>query len=131
MLRQYTRAPISIKDQVQIDLDKQGEVHMVPDILIRRKGTSILVADCKYKQLNLDEFKNHDLYQILAYCTVEKIPRGLLLYPQHEVGWSGKLHIRNSSTIVYQETIDLSKEGDDFLNECQRVARAVTRYTYS
>jgi len=48
-----------------------------PDILIRREGILSLVADCKYKRLEADDFKNQDVYQLLAYPTRADILNGV------------------------------------------------------
>jgi 5-methylcytosine-specific restriction endonuclease McrBC regulatory subunit McrC len=50
---------------------------------VSEEGTVVLVADCKYKRLEPSEFKNHDVYQMLAYCIATKVRGGLLIHPVH------------------------------------------------
>jgi len=90
---------------------------MRPDILVSRGEAVELVADCKYKRLESSEFKNQDLYQMLAYCTATRVQRGLLIYPSHAEAVQDEIKIRNTQTIVRQAIIDLGKEGIDELDQ--------------
>ncbi|MGH3547883.1 MAG: McrC family protein [Pseudonocardiaceae bacterium] len=59
-------------------LDHAGTVQMEPDLVWQLHGRPIAVVDAKYKQ----EKPLADLYQVLAYCTALRLPRGHLVYAQ-------------------------------------------------
>lgn len=61
-------------------------------IVSERAGTgalTVLVADCKYKRLEPDQFRHHDVYQLLAYCTASNVQRGLQQWRVGPVGRGG------------------------------------------
>jgi len=96
---------------------------MRPDIIVSEAGSVVLVADCKYKRLEPSEFKNHDVYQMLAYCTATGVQRGFLIYPLHATVIQDGVEVRNTQTIIEQLTIDLGKEEIKELNqECDELA---------
>jgi 5-methylcytosine-specific restriction enzyme subunit McrC len=98
---------------------------MKPDVLIRRAGVIALAADCKYKRLESDEFKNHDVYQLLAYCTATNTHRGLLVYPLHLRNTSDEVSIKNTDTSIHQISIDIGRELNDLFRECDFFADKV------
>jgi 5-methylcytosine-specific restriction enzyme subunit McrC len=115
-----------IDDQVPVYLGYKRKVLMRPDIVVSEGETVVVVADCKYKRLEPDEFKNHDIYQMLAYCTATRVQRGLLIYPLHAAVIQDEVKIRNTQTAVRQVVIDLSKEEISELNqECDAFADGV------
>jgi 5-methylcytosine-specific restriction enzyme subunit McrC len=115
-----------IDDQVPVYLGYKQKVLMRPDIVVREGETVVVVADCKYKRLEPDEFKNHDIYQMLAYCTATRVQRGLLIYPLHAAVIQDEVKIRNTQTTVRQVVIDLNKEEISELNqECDAFADGV------
>jgi 5-methylcytosine-specific restriction enzyme subunit McrC len=115
-----------IDDQVPVYLGYKRKVLMRPDIVVSEGETVVVVADCKYKRLEPDEFKNHDIYQMLAYCTATRVQRGLLIYPSHAAVIQDEVKIRNTQTAVRQVVIDLSKEEISELNqECDAFADGV------
>src|SRR5215207_9813808 len=108
VLRDRAPTGISVAVQVPVHLDEQRKVHMRPDLVIRDRGVSQLVADCKYKRLEPDEYVHHDVYQVLAYCTAINVEQGLLVYPLHEVNVRDEVSIRNAPVTIRQTTLDLS-----------------------
>jgi len=99
---------------------------MRPDIVVSKGEAVGLVADCKYKGLEPSELKNHDVYQMLAYCTATKVRRGLLIYPVHAAVVQDLIGIRNTDTTIRQATIDLGKEDIEGLNHaCDAFAQTV------
>ncbi len=63
------------------------------------------------------EFKNHDIYQMLAYCTATRVQRGLLIYPVHAAVVQDLVVIRNTGTVIRPATVGLSKESIEELNQ--------------
>lgn len=51
-----------------------------PDIVVGDARHSVLVADCKYKEIEANP-EHSDVYQLLAHCAAFGCHKGLLLYP--------------------------------------------------
>jgi 5-methylcytosine-specific restriction enzyme subunit McrC len=124
-LEDRLKPPFWVTAQLRTWLDTSAAVAIQPDLLISRGAEALLVGDTKFKRLGEDEFKNHDHYQLLAYCTALDINRGVLIYPLHEVEATQELTVRNSSIHLATLTIDLSGDVDHLAAECDRLARAV------
>jgi hypothetical protein len=60
-----------------------------------------------FKRLGEGEYKNHDLYQLLSYCTVSGATRGGLIYPRHLVTVASELEVRRSPITIEQRTLAL------------------------
>ncbi len=90
---------------------------MQPDIVVSKGERTVLVADCKYKRIEPSQFKNHDMYQMLAYCTATGVQRGLLIYPVHAAVVQDEVEICNTHTVVQRMTIDLGKVDTTALDE--------------
>ncbi len=126
VLRERADARFTVDSQVSTHLGHEQKVPMRPDIVVSEGGRVWLVADCKYKRLEPGDFKNHDVYQMLAYCTATAIQRGLLIYPVHAAVVQDVVMIRNTDTIIRQITIDLGKVGIEALNqECETFVQTV------
>lgn len=123
VLRDRFRAPYLLSDQVPMYLGYNKSVPIRPDILLSRSARPVLVADCKYKPLEPGEFKNHDIYQMLAYCTSLRLRRGLLIYPRHMADVASEVAILNTEIVIRQTTLDLAKTGTDLVTECDRLAQ--------
>jgi 5-methylcytosine-specific restriction enzyme subunit McrC len=89
-------------------LDVGRKVRIIPDIVFSRSGVPILAMDTKYKRLEQGEFKNHDLYQMLSYCTALQLDKGVLVYPRHLMDIEQDVLVRNSSMVIREMTLDLS-----------------------
>lgn len=100
VLRERAGIDVTVDAQVSIHLGYEQKVPMRPDIVVSEGGRVVFVADCKYKRLEPSEFKNHDVYQMLAYCTPAQVQRGLLIYPVHAAVVQKLLTIRNTNTVV-------------------------------
>jgi 5-methylcytosine-specific restriction enzyme subunit McrC len=111
--------------QIPTSLDTRGAVRIQPDLLLSRGTEDLLVGDCKFKRLGEDEFKNHDHYQLLAYCTALGIDRGVLIYPLHEVAATQEVDVRNSSIHLATLTVDIGGDVDYLEAECDRLAGAM------
>jgi 5-methylcytosine-specific restriction enzyme subunit McrC len=126
VLRERAGSRFTVDDQVSIHLGYEQNVPMRPDIIVSEGGKLGLVADCKYKRLEPGEFKNYDVYQMLAYCTALGVQRGLLIYPVHTAEVQDVVAIRNTDVMIQQATIDLGKEEIEELNqECETFAQSV------
>jgi 5-methylcytosine-specific restriction enzyme subunit McrC len=108
VLQERKQDNLVVDDQVPLYLGHEQKVLMQPEIVVSEGETIVLVADCKYKRLEPEEFKNHDVYQMLAYCTATRVRRGLLIYPLHEAVTQDEVQIRNTQTVLQQVTVDLT-----------------------
>jgi 5-methylcytosine-specific restriction enzyme subunit McrC len=122
VLRDRVRGGFVVSAQVRLPLGHERKVFMKPDLILSRAGAAAAVADCKYKIIDSEEYKNHDVYQVLAYCTATGVRRGLLVYPRHVTEVSDEVRVRNSDVVIRQTTIDLGKGYLDLLSECDRFA---------
>ena len=78
-LRERAGDKVTIDAQAPLYLGYEQKVLMRPDIILSSGGAVKVVVDCKYKRLIPSGYKNHDLYQMLAYCTAARVQRGLLI----------------------------------------------------
>jgi 5-methylcytosine-specific restriction enzyme subunit McrC len=125
ILRDRVSSSLRVDTQDRIYLDRGERILMKPDILIRRRGTVILAGDCKYKRLESHEFKNHDVYQLLAYCTATNTRTGLLVYPLNQANTQDTVQIQNTDIVVRQVSIDLGKELTELVRSCNSFADEV------
>ena len=112
-------------------LDRGRSVSLVPDMVICDGPTPLCIADAKYKETGWDpddeqaatSVRNADVYQMLAYCVGYGVNDAVLIYAERtsheiiEIPLDGRL-IR-----VHSLGIDLTREGDDFASECERLSR--------
>ena len=114
------RAPVgvAIEAQSQHRLDFEQQVVIKPDVIAFKDGAVHRVIDCKYKRLTGTDNKNHDLYQVHAYCTALRCQEGVLIYPRHENPFDSTFHIRNTGIAVRQVSIDLGVAPELFATHC-------------
>lgn len=110
---------LTVRAQSEMALDVSGKVRIRPDLLISAYGAVVAVADCKYKRVDSDLYHNHDVYQVLSYCVVNKLARGILVYPAHECVLEDDIEVRNSSISIERCTIDLGLPLRQFRQECE------------
>jgi 5-methylcytosine-specific restriction enzyme subunit McrC len=131
VLRERARSGITVAAQQSVHLDEGKKVRMRPDIVVRERGVPVLAADCKYKRLEPDDFRHHDLYQVLAYCTAMGVAQGMLVYPAHEVHVQDEVNVRHAQVRIQQATIDLSGHGTELGVACDRFADATFSYAHA
>lgn len=67
--------------QATYRFDTGKRLTLRPDLVLRRAGADVAVADTKYKVLDeKGRLRNDDGYQLLAYCTRLGLPVGHLIY---------------------------------------------------
>ena len=113
---------ITVSSQVDLSLAEGNRVPIRPDILIESGGKTLAVVDCKYKRLASEALKNHDYYQVLAYCIATRSSTGLIVYPSQEFGSDSEVRIRNTNISVGQCSIDCGLPVKAFEVECDRFA---------
>lgn len=118
-MEDWAASPVSVRSQWSSYLGANHQIAIRPDIVVDVAGQVALVADCKYKRTEAGVFRNHDYYQMLAYCTALGIPRGFLVYPLHEQVTDVDIPIRQSEIVVYQRTLDLSGRAKTLAEACE------------
>lgn len=108
VLQKRCPAGLRVRAQAGLNLDEERTIPIRPDLLVQDGSNVIRVADCKYKPAR-DDFRNSDVYQLLAYCTVTGANDGVLIYPRSEFSaQTTAVQIRRSGIGVRQLAIDLS-----------------------
>ena len=93
--------------------DASGVLRIRPDLVLRRDGRDIAVADTKYKVLDdAGRLRHEDAYQLLAYCSRLGLPVGHLIYA------SGNLPampyvLRGSDVVLHVHKIDMDQPVDE------------------
>lgn len=104
-------------------LDEHNSLRIQPDLLLDHAGTRTLVADTKYK---LNPRNISDFYQIITYCTVLGLNRGMLIYPRHEKDLEQSLVVRRSGTVIEEVSVDLRESRESIENAIGAIARKIT-----
>ncbi|MEE6261173.1 McrC family protein [Plantactinospora sonchi] len=102
-------------------LDHGRRIAVRPDLVWKKNGRVIAVADAKYKR----HTPTADMYQMLAYCTAYGLPRGHLVYA---AGGTPSRHVvRNAGTEIVCHFLDLGRAPADLLTEVNRLAEEIAR----
>ncbi len=110
------------------EVERFGDLTVIPDIVIRTPGRKTVVIDTKYTRLpsTANEINQH-LFQVYAYCMRQREAnpaddvRGLLLYPKHLNEDKALTHVQvgrprtEQSVKVYRETLDLAARPEEFV----------------
>jgi 5-methylcytosine-specific restriction enzyme subunit McrC len=129
LLQVRARHGLRVAAQSELALGEDGEVNMIPDLIIQSSSGPVVVADCKYKQTESESYKNHDFYQILAYCVATGAKRGLLIYPVHFGAVRDSVKVRNVDIVIEQSAINLGLPLHEFREECETFSHAVLAQT--
>lgn len=96
---------VRIDCQITHPFDLRGLVRMRPDLLLRSAGGRRLVADTKYKLGALPSAS--DCYQLLAYCRVLGIERGMIITAADS--GASQLEVRDGGTVIEVVPLSLSQ----------------------
>lgn len=124
-LRERLVAPLTLRDQLHVTLDVDDQVQMRPDLVVSNGASHVLVADCKYKRLETGQHKNHDLYQLVSYCTALEVGTGMLIYPRHLVDIASTMRIRGADMSIRELTVDLGGSPGDIDRELDALASRI------
>jgi len=94
---------ISVRRQVTMPFDEFTYATIRPDLVIQAKSGRRMVADTKYKATGKPD--REDLYQMLAYCRVMGIDRGLLITAGERT--SRTYAVRDGETTIDVVSVDL------------------------
>jgi 5-methylcytosine-specific restriction enzyme subunit McrC len=100
---------------------------MKPDLVLRRRGQALAVADAKYKKIvpaDSDQVKwsHANLYQLLAYCIAMELDSGLLIYAESE-GMPSEQVTRGIPKRLRTEEVSLRGSPAEIIGRAERVAR--------
>lgn len=108
-LRRALRGRLLVIDQFLSRLDTGNQVSIRPDLVFRRQGGEVLVADIKYKLTGDAQARTADYYQLLAYTTALDLPEGLLIYCLADGGRpEGAVTVRHAGKRLHTKAIDLT-----------------------
>ncbi|MBO1769291.1 McrC family protein [Agrococcus sp. TF02-05] len=121
--------PTEISVQLQASrwrLDDEGRVRMRPDIVLKREGRVVGVADTKYKRHGDTSASppNADIYQALAYATAAGLEAAHLIYVAREVE-TVELRIGVARKRVIVHAVDVSGAPAALDAEVRRLALAL------
>lgn len=101
--------------------DGSGVLRIKPDLVLRRAGADVAVADTKYKVLDdAGRLRNEDAYQLLAYCTRLGLPVGHLVYAAGNLPVEPYV-LKGSDVVLHIHRVDLGQT----VEELERVAIAL------
>ena len=108
-LRRALRGDLEVASQLSTYLATRNQVQIRPDLVFRRQGREILVADIKYKLTGDAQARTSDYYQLLAYTTALDLPEGLLIYCLADGGQpEGVVTVRHAGKRLHTKAIDLT-----------------------
>ncbi|WP_419928785.1 McrC family protein [Candidatus Poriferisocius sp.] len=108
-LRRELRGRLEVLSQFGTHLAERRQVPIRPDLVFRRQGVEVLVADIKYKLTGDAQARTSDYYQLLAYTTALDLPEGLLIYCLADGGRpEGVVTVRHAGKRLHTLAIDLT-----------------------
>jgi 5-methylcytosine-specific restriction enzyme subunit McrC len=105
-------------------LDNAAKIELRPDIVWYRFGRPVEVADAKYKAERPAGYPNADLYQMLAYCTALKLPRGHLVYARG-ASEPARHMVREAGIEILAHALDLDTQPDGLLSQVRHLAASL------
>ena len=108
-LRRELRGRLEVLSQFGTHLAERRQVSIRPDLVFRRQGMEVFVADIKYKLTGDAQARTSDYYQLLAYTTALDLPEGLLIYCLSDGGQpEGVVTVRHAGKRLHILAIDLT-----------------------
>lgn len=102
-------------------LDEAKALVIKPDLVWLRAGRPTAVLDAKYKQERPAGYPEVDVYQMLAYCTALRLPRGHLVYAKGNADPVRHI-VRGSGIEVVSHALDLDAEPAAVLEQVGQLA---------
>lgn len=116
--------------QYPCHLDDALAVRMRPDLVWELHGRPAGVADAKYKQEKPAGYPDADLYQMLAYCTALRLPRGHLIYAKGNAT-TARHAIRHAGIEIVCHALDLTLPVEQLLAQVGDIAAELSKHTQS
>ena len=108
-LRRALRGHLEVGSQSNRHLDTRQQVPIRPDLVFRKQGHEVYVADIKYKLTDDARARTSDYFQLLAYTTALDLPEGVLIYCLDDGGVPERtITVRHAGKLLHTLAIDLS-----------------------
>ncbi|MDE0699864.1 MAG: hypothetical protein OXH61_03955 [Acidimicrobiaceae bacterium] len=122
-LQHSLRGRLQVLSQVTYHLGLNRKVQIRPDLVFRKQGKEVYVADIKYKLTADASARNSDYYQLLAYTTALDLPEGVLIYCLAEGGRPERtVTVRHAGKLLHTRAINLSGPPDSVTAEISQTA---------
>ncbi|MDE0612812.1 MAG: hypothetical protein OXI32_00195 [bacterium] len=122
-LRRALRGRLEVVSQLRTYLATRNQVPVRPDLLFRRKGHEVFVADIKYKLTDDARARTSDYYQLLAYTTALDLPEGVLIYCMADGGEpESTVTVRHAGKRLHTLAIKLSGSPTEVTAEIAKAA---------
>jgi 5-methylcytosine-specific restriction enzyme subunit McrC len=103
------RGRLQLHAQAPAHLDRRSQIPLRPDLVLRRDGAAVFIADIKYKLTDDARARREDYYQLLAYTTALDLPEGLLIYCRTPDGApASTATVVHSGSLLHARAIDAS-----------------------
>jgi 5-methylcytosine-specific restriction enzyme subunit McrC len=101
---------------------------MKPDLIIRRQGRVLAVADAKYKKIvpSGEKWSHANLYQLLAYCVALELETGMLIYAESE-GMPSSQVTKGIPKTLQTEEVSLRGTPSEIIERAERVAKLLVQ----
>ncbi|MFI6295937.1 McrC family protein [Nonomuraea sp. NPDC050790] len=106
--------------QYPCHLDEAFAVRMKPDLVWELDGIPRAVVDAKYKQEKPAGYPDADLYQMLAYCTALRLPRGHLIYARGNALAATHV-VRHAGIEIICHALDLASTPETILSQVSMI----------
>jgi 5-methylcytosine-specific restriction enzyme subunit McrC len=108
-LRRELRGRLEVLSQYQTHLGTGRKAPIRPDLVFRRRGSEVYVADIKYKITATAQANIKDHYQLLGYTTALDLPEGVLIYCLADGGVPERsITVRHAGKVLHTLPINLT-----------------------
>jgi len=127
-LRRELRGRLEVASQLRTFLATRNQVPIRPDLVFRRQGHEVYVADIKYKLTDDARARTSDYYQLLAYTTALDLPEGVLIYCMADGGEpESTITVRHAGKLLHTLAIDLSGSPTEVTAEIAKTAARINQ----
>lgn len=116
---------LEVDEQAPVPLSNKPRVTMAPDLVFRRGGRTVAVADVKYKLTDDGLGRTPDYYQLLAYATALELPAGLLIYCRADQAPERVITVVGGGQRLHTQPVDLSGGWSDVSASLDTLAASI------
>jgi 5-methylcytosine-specific restriction enzyme subunit McrC len=115
---------LEVVEQRNVHLSISPRVTMTPDLVFRRGAEIVFVADVKYK-LTGGLARTDDYYQLLAYTTAMRLPRGLLIYCRADTAPERVITVVGGNQQLHTHPVDLGGTSSSVAKALDTLAQSI------